>query len=1033
MVTFSIPGDHEAAEPSNATPRSRPGLAFSRRSNVSSPYHTAPKRLGTPQGSSARKTLITRDGVPSSSLNRSFSAQNSIFNSSHIDRSPQTTPFSPSLSHTPMKKVFAPGATPEPSRVQRESVAHATPRGVAARAKEKDLFPMRIEEPSKELTGEALAKKVPKEWDPKGSIYADQFLGHLCPPDLDDEQRRQYFCVLDLRRLKFAADEIFCKKGWKLNVLNFAKEFEKSRSIILLHYGLYEFQNVKPSKELIKKWRREHGLPALEDDEAEATPSKPTSTKKKRKASDDVDEDTRSSFGKSKRVATEKNDEATAAPVFASASAATPGQGKNKRKASVSDDTEGQPNKVQKAPSSARSLFEKAANKTSTTPSATPAKPNPFAPKPTSNSLMQSVLKNNAKTDAAQQPAANGNIFGHLSDNSSAKNSSPEADAESDTESEPDESPEEAQSDEPKAKRPASFGAAQTGASSDAGTRESTPSRSLFDRVTKDGEGQPVRAETPVESSSAPKDQTWNPGTTPIKFAPSGGAAPAGGSLFNNSGTGPLFAPKPTTTTSSTLFGAPKQDKPAEIEPSSKDAESSGKDGDESDKENGSNGPSQTAPESKSTAPQPAFGSLFQPKPASADSSKENESAQAAPTPNLFGGLSAAKPAAPTTSNLFGAASKPAENSSNDAPVMQSSTLFGAKAAEPQKALPAPGASTDASSAPTSSLFGGKPPSTGSNLFGNSSASAPSKPLFGNVGSSGEAKKDSTTTAPASSTPTFSFGGQSIGGSKPVDAAQTASKPLFGAPKSPPAAAGTNSMFDGSPMKQDDKSPAKPLFGAASNATSVPSTSQFSFGGNTQNAPPSNLFGASSSNPPANSSGSSSNIFGGAASTPAPAPTPAPAGGSGAGGGFNFNFGAGGGASNGTGFNNPFSGGDNKAENAFNFGANSSAPSAGGPFQFGGNSGASTPGGGAFGANQTSTNGAPAPAFGAGTPAPASGPTFSFGAGSSQPQTNSAPIFGGNQGSTGPSFLQPPSGGASTGTSKSPFPGRKILPLKRRV
>src|SRR5688572_453490 len=243
MVTFSLPGDGDAAAPSHDTPRSRPPLPFAKRAYAASPFGGSARRLGTPQGASARKLLMRDDQAPSSLTKSNLASARNIFRASTITDNPPAAAFSPSISATTPKKVFAPGATPEPSRF-RASTAQATPRGIASKAKDKDLFPMRIASPPKELTGETLARKVPKDWNPKGSIYADQFLADLCPPEFDEEQRRQFFCILDLRRLKYAADEIFSRKGWKLNVMNFAKEFEKSRSIILLRYGLYEFQNV---------------------------------------------------------------------------------------------------------------------------------------------------------------------------------------------------------------------------------------------------------------------------------------------------------------------------------------------------------------------------------------------------------------------------------------------------------------------------------------------------------------------------------------------------------------------------------------------------------------------------------------------------------------------------------------------------------------------------------------------------------------------------------------------------------------------
>ncbi|KAK7215423.1 hypothetical protein V2G26_003426 [Clonostachys chloroleuca] len=513
MVTFALPGDNDAGDAGSSTPKSRPGLAFSQRGFAASPYGSVGKRAGssTPLGGSIRKSFIARSEPPASSLGRSFAGQRNIFRASAISDSPPTAnTFSPSVPQSTMKRVFAPGATPEPSRTARELGAQSATRGVAARAKDKDLFPMRISSPPPELTGEALAQKVPKDWDPKGSIYADQFLAHLAPAEFDEDQRRQFFCILDLRRLKYAADEIFVKKGWKLNVMNFAKEFEKSRSIILLRYGLYEFQNVKPSKEILKRWRREHGLPDPEE-EAESTPTKTTS-KKKRKATDDG-EGLSTPALKSK-----KRDLDTDTPVapFAAATApsttpaaAPPAASKNKRKASLGEEAQAPPAKVQRPTSGARTLFEQAANKASSTPSTTPAKPSFSSAKPATNNLMRSVLKSEAAQAAS---STNGNIFGYLSDNSSAKNSGVDADAESESDSE--ESPEAEQADERSAKRPALTSTVDT--PSDAGTRESTPGRSLFDRITRDEGGQPVRATTPLEPAPAAlKDQTWKPDATP--------------------------------------------------------------------------------------------------------------------------------------------------------------------------------------------------------------------------------------------------------------------------------------------------------------------------------------------------------------------------------------------------------------------------------------------------------------------------------------------------------------------------------------
>ncbi|GAB0133894.1 hypothetical protein EsDP_00002288 [Epichloe bromicola] len=1064
MVTFSIPGD-DVVEVTNGTPRSRPPLPFAKRAYAAaSPFgSSSAKRQATPHASSSRKLLTTRDEVPSSSLNRSsIATARNIFRASAISDSPPTSTFSPSIPNSTMKKVFAPGATPEPSRVYREFIAHATPRGMAAKTSTKELFPMRIASPPPELTGEVLTHKIPKEWNAKGSIYADQFLAHLCPPELDEEQRRQFFCILDLRRLKYAANEIFAKKDWKLNVINFAKEFEKSRSIILLRYGLYEFQNVKPSKDVLKRWRREHGLPEPEEEEAndESTPSRPTSSKK-RKAADD---DSATPATKGKRRAMDQHAE----KAEHAASISTP-MGNNKRKASVSEE---QPAKMQKStPSSAKSLFEKIANKPAfgnpTKESTAAAKPSIFnANKPaTSSSLARSVFTNPKPAGAQTTTTGGSNIFGYLSDASSAKNSGVDADAENEPDSDQDESQEAGQSDGPSvaasnagdagsqigsslfggkpALPAAGLGA---GSSSAPGTRESTPGRSLFDRVTKDSGGRPVRAEErveepeagvavesesqaesqsqPVQEKSAVADQTWNPTTTPIKFAPFTAAAPTTslvGNSVGNSGantTSSIFAPKATEP--SNIFGAPKQEQSSKKDSSTGvNAEEASRDGGESDKENESQPAKKPLADTKTPAGQPAFGSsLFGAKPASFEAPK--------PVSALFGGSAAVattttapkvdtKPAeASSKPSIFGQPTKPAE-------AAPTSSLFGTKPAETDKA-PEAGASTATTSlfggvssktAPESNhannLFGAKPASTASSLFGSGASTPAQQPLFGATSAT-----ESTAVKTDAPKPIFNFGNTTSTTTTTAPSA-TASKPLFGAPKSPTPAAAGNNLF-GSPMKQDDPSPAKKkVFNGGSNGDSAPA---FGFGGGSQPAAPNtNLFGASSAstqnNDPAGATG-----FGGASTNT----------GSGS-GGFNFNFG--GGAStaaaatttttSGSGFNNPFASGGaggNSATSAapsnggmFSFGAGSSAPpGTSSPFQFGAG------GGSIFGANQGINNAAPMFGGASGT---GSAPSFNFSAGGAAPQGTGS-VFGSNQ--AAPAFnLQPPAGGSTTTGTNSPL------------
>ncbi|KAJ4265472.1 hypothetical protein NW762_004760 [Fusarium torreyae] len=1049
MVTFSIPGDSELAEAGKSTtPRPRPALPFAKRAYVSTPLKSS--RLAVPQSAPSRRLLTTRDEIPSSSLNRSISTTRNIFRASTTSDSPSVTPFSPSIPQNTPKKLFAPGATPEPNRVFRESTAQATPRGMAAKTTSKELFHMRIADPDPELSGEVLTNKIPKDWNSKGSIYADQFLSHLCPPEFDDEQRRQFFCILDLRRLKYAANEIFSKKDWKLNVVNFAKEFEKSRSIILLRYGLYEFQNVKPSKDVLKRWRREHGLPEPEEENIEPTPTKVTATKK-RKADDDITKDAavNGPSTNNKRRAPEREEEDQEQEATAPPPAPASILGKNKRRASASDEADSQPSKMQKGTASAaKSLFEKIANKSST-PAGSPlkpsakaaddsaaAKPNPFAFNKTNgggSSLARSIFQNPKPSNGAAAAASGGNIFGYLSDASSAKNSGVDADAESEADSDgEDDSQATGQSDEPSAAASGADTASQAGQGlfgqklaptsgvaagpSAPGTRESTPGRSLFDRVTKDNDGQPVRVEEKDDAAALekpaakPADQTWNPSTTPIKFAPSASASTSqAGSLFGKApatSTSSLFASKPAT--SSNLFGAPKQDKPAEKE-STPVSEQADKTGGESDKEN-DQAPKKSLFDIKAPATQPNLGSFFAPK---AEASKDAEPAKSATS--LFPVKPDDKPSTPSsTTNLFDAVSKPAESSG---PVMQSSTLFGAKPADKPAAIEAPktsffGAPTTSSNngestttTTTTSLFSVKPTATAGNLFGNTSTPA-TKPLFGVSSSSSSTapKTDAPAADKPATAPSFSFGAASTG----ADKINGAPKPLFGAPKSP-TSSGTAAL-DGSPMKQDEPSPAKKAFnGGNTGASDAP---MFSFGGvSTTPAAPAFGGGASSTSTP---------IFGGASSTPANnAGSSFGSNSSNSGsGGFGFQFGN---TSSGTSFNNPFSSGNNGGNGGaapssapggmFNFGASSAPSSGSSPFQFGGPSTNAS----AFGANNNNS----APAFG-GASGSTGAPGFSFTGAS--PAQNSTPTFGSNQ--SAPAFgngnLQPPAGGSTTGTN-TPF------------
>lgn len=1038
MVTFALPGDD--VESSSGTPRARPQLGFATRHLNNSPF--ASNRLGTPQRGSARKLLAPRDELPSASLNKgSIATARNIFRSSDIsDSPPRTTPFSPALPQSTMKKAFKPSATPEATHTFRDSstTAQPAPRGLSAKSSDKELFEMRISEPPEHLTGSVLSKQVPKEWNSKSSIYADQYLAHLCPPGFDDEQRRQFFCILDLRRLKYAADEIFSGKTWKLNVVNFAKEFDKSRSLILLRYGLYEFQNVKPSKEILKKWRRDHGLPDPEDED-EATPLK-TKSPKKRRATDDGDSP------QVKRRTMDKVEEPVAAPLPLPAPASTPVASKNKRKASVGEDADSQRNKLQKTPSAAKSMFEKIANKASTTPADSPAKPSFFssaASKPVNGGLARSIFQNKAN---GGQGASN--IFGHLSDTGSAKGSGVDADDESETSSDADVSGEASQSnqqaadgdeDMTSAAKELSKNSTEAGFSSSvAGTRESTPGRSLFDRVTKADDGHAVRAETTGDIAAKPLDQTWNPSTTPIKFGP-----PTTGtqstSLFGASTTPAatpstsLFGAGPVSNATN-IFGAPKSD--VTVDKSNDDSKKDA----ESDKENESQPPAKKAafePQAPSTQSMFGGSSLFQSKPAATETPKEPESAKT--TTNLFGAANTTSSA----SNIFGAPTKQNETSNTPTPVLSSSTLFGSKptstekpstpslfgakpaesnavAAEPPKTNLFGGASTSAAGGSASSnLFGANSTGSSSNLFGNSAAK-PAGSTFPDA--TGASKTDTEA-------PKFSFGGSS----EPAQAngITQMSKPMFGAPKSPPASTPGN-MFDGSPMKQDEASPAKkpaPTFSFGGTPASAPASNLFG-GTSASSAPTGNIFGQNSATN-GNAAGSS-NIFGGTTAAPDTTTPNSSFVGNPNPGGFNFSFGGpsatsgpGSTPASGAGFTNPFASGntgstDNAGGPGFSFGASSTGSADTAPFQFGA-APSTTSGSFQFGANQPSTNGA-----GSG------GPTFSFSGAPSQPSQNSGGTTFGQNTSSNVFNLQP-TAGASSGTSKSPFPNRKIRPLKRRT
>lgn len=416
-----------------------------------------------------------------------------------------------------------------------------------------ELFKMRIPEPDPDLTGEALAKSIPEALTRKGTVYADQYLADKCPPQFDDLQRRQFFCILDLRRLKHAANEIFAKKDWKLNILNFAKEYEKSRGLIMLHYGLYEFKNVKPSEEVMRRWRAAHGLPNPEPEKAVAKPpvsfnssiSSATPGLGKRKADDDLQPRDNALKASTANQNKKRNVEVEEAPTTDDAPKFAPSPTKSKRKTAQTgeDADESQRNKMQKTPSSARSRLEGIINNVqsgSTTPAGTPLKrpaldqsQSLFASKKQTDSSQNSSFavkanpfaSTNGATGGAPQlksslfqpgqtlngdsgsvlsghkfgvaPAAgSGNIFGYLSESSapSSGNEKEDADDEPDPESESENeqgSQEVVPSEEPSA-------AASTGTA----TPPIQGASSIFNL------GKPTTASAPFGASTKPAEST---------------------------------------------------------------------------------------------------------------------------------------------------------------------------------------------------------------------------------------------------------------------------------------------------------------------------------------------------------------------------------------------------------------------------------------------------------------------------------------------------------------------------------------------
>ncbi|PHH53084.1 Nucleoporin NUP152 [Ceratocystis fimbriata CBS 114723] len=816
----------------NTTPRARPALKFANRVYTSTP-NSSSKRLSTFQ-SSSRKAARFDDSTLSHGAGNIFRAS-----TLSAAATPSSSRFEPTIPNSTLKKSFSTSvvsATPKTQRVYRETVAKFTPRGMAAHSAPKELFDMRIPSPPLELNGEELTKRVPRDMERKGTVYADQYLGHVVPREFDDLQRRQFFCILDLRRLKYAANEVFAKKDWKLNIINFAKEFEKSRSLILLRYGLYEFQNVKPSDDVLRRWKISHGLPV--EDEDEQTPVKSSATGSKRKAEDDIapekSNSTTTANGSKRRIY--EDDEAT-----------------SKRKTDASEE---QPRKILKpstsTPSATRALFEKIASKTATTESTEKE------PAAGSSSLFESTVS---------KPASNPFSKTVTSD---TKNDSSSVTVDDD-----------APAEKPTVKKtwtpdtPIKFAPAAAATSSSSSLfGSSTPAAatptaaSLF--------GQKPAATAPIAASSTSlfgakkseekkDEEPEKPKSIDAPVAPLFGAKPAETtpkSLFGStpaaaSTTSSLFGSKvdtPSTTATSSLFGA------------------------------GSSVPDVNLSKPETTAPAPAASttSLF------GGVAAKPSLTSSATTPNLFGGVSSAKPVESSSTlakvetpslpsstsvpSLFGAAKSDGPGSSildtkTSKPVDTPKPLFGNTAAATPATSGGALFGSTASVPASTSLFGSSkpslaPPATFDFSGAAKTASSDPKPLFGGNPIEGSPMKQDSPVK------------RSLGDDSMQQDSPPASKKLFGA-----AAPSTASAFS---------------FGAAP-ATTTPSAT-FNFGASQTtrtNSQPSTggsgLFGGSSgfsfgsgSNGGASTNSSFTNPFSQASATTSVAAPAAPT----------FNFGA---------------------------------------------------------------------------------------------------------------------------------------------
>lgn len=886
------------------------------------------------------------------------------------------------------------------------------------------LFQMRIASPPPELDGEELAKQVPDSSSRVGSIYADEFLSHLVPPELDDVQRRQFLCILDLRRLKYAATEIFAKKDWRVNIMNFAKEYEKSRSLIMLRYGLYEFKTVPASRELLKKWKQENNVP--DEDEKMADDSTPQSngtssnnfrSSVKRRAEDDLArDDVPMSFSSSqtKRRAIDREPlNETAAP--SSNVGATPMLKKSKRGAEAMDEPdENQPSKLQRSKqSSTLSIFEEIANNS-------PAQRTASPPKPASKSLSANAVTTTKQSSPFAQPsgpsvlakpsAFGSNIFGHLSEQNTPKGSD-------DEESEAGESENDAEEEVPAKQSkgssatpifgsatPSLFGAKTSTTAGNSSISGFAPNQgsSLFDRMSKGTDGEPPkgtdtemdkpsdeRPASPVKKQSAPQDKTWNP-NTPIKF---GATQPQTSTpLFGMSSAQPnsLFS-KPTDTPT---FGTQTKDfatetpKPAASSLFGQGAKSSEAGTSLFGNANKSFTFGKPDEKTQDTAATPSTPSLFGAAASTTPFGKPSETpAPQGQTKSIFGGLNTPTNTQSSGPSLFGTTTdKPSGSlfgaTNGDKPVAPPSLFSSKSTTEDKKEESAPKrkkADDEDSIKPAKTFsFGGPAPPPAANLPPKTAAAA-----------NGATDAASVFGAVESGNKTYSFGAM------PAPSA---------APASAPAA--TTSLFGNTAPAPAEPAKTQPSIFASS---STPSAG-FKFGAESSapsNNPPSTIFGATANNTSFDANKGSGFSFGSNAE---------PASNS-----FTFNAGGGGADS----FNNPFArNGDSSQPPSFNFGAGSQTPAPSAPFQFGGSTPAAPSTSFSFGAGSQPSCDTPAATtnmFGGGTTNGTSS-MFNFG-GSQQAAQPAAPsIFGGQPANAAQgifaSQLAVPPPGPSTGTSK---------------